>query len=161
EHLGMPYHQTAIRGLEMPVAGQTGRGLMTLSEGARSFTRYGYADLLRTDRRYTVRHRIFAGTQRLLLSGDPASTAAYGGMFALGGPTGFAVMEPLPGRGRRGTGLAGTTRSGYADRQLEPRWDWEKYEYWYRVWGRLTYKPDADVPTLSTALAHASRILPI
>ena len=66
EHLGIPYHQTAIRELEMPVAGRNGRGLMTLSEGSRSFTRYGYADLLRDDRQYTVRHRVFAGTQRLL-----------------------------------------------------------------------------------------------
>src|SRR3712207_8185458 len=53
----MPYHQAAIRDLELPVAGQQGRGLMTLSEGQRSFTRYGYADLLREDRRYTVRDR--------------------------------------------------------------------------------------------------------
>ena len=52
---------------------------MTLSEGARSFTRYGYADLLRDDRRYTVRHRVFPGTQRLLLSGDPA---CGGGLLA-------------------------------------------------------------------------------
>ena len=71
EHLGMPYHQAAIRELEMPVAGQNGRGLMALSEGSRSFTRYGYADLLRDDRQYTVRHRVWAGTQRLLASGDP------------------------------------------------------------------------------------------
>jgi hypothetical protein len=179
EHLGMPYHQTAIRDLEMPVAGQTGRGLMTLSEGARSFTRYGYADLLRRDRRYTVRHRIFAGTQRLLLSGDPDSTRAYGRVFGFCGSTGFDVMEPLTCRGRRGTGIAGTRRSGYVDTQLEPRWDWEKYEYWYRVWGRLTYNPDADAEqhrrhfqadgpraetlarALSSGLARASRILPI
>jgi hypothetical protein len=174
EHLGMPYHQAAIRDLEMPVAGQTGKGLMTLSEGARSFTRYGYADLLRTDRRYTVRHRIFAGTQRLLLSGDPAATAAYGRMFSFCGSTGFDVMEPLTCRGRRGTGHAGTTRSGYIDSQLEPRWDWEKYEYWYRLWGRLTYHPDADAmqwqrqfyenphgEAVMAGLARASRILPI
>ena len=50
-------------------------------------------------------------------------------------------MEPLTCRGRRGTGVPGTTRSGYAERRLEPRWDWEKYGYWYRVWGRLMYNP--------------------
>ena len=174
EHLGMPYHQAAIRDLEMPVTGQTGKGLMTLSEGARSFTRYGYADLLRTDRRYTVRHRIFAGTQRLLLSGDPAATAAYGRMFSFCGSTGFDVMEPLTCRGRRGTGRTGTTRSGYIDGELESRWDWEKYDYWYRVWGRLTYHPDADAmqwqrqfyesphgEALIGGLSRASRILPI
>jgi hypothetical protein len=67
EHFGMPYHQAAIREMEMPVAGHTGSGLMTLSEGSRVFTRYGYADLLREDRKYTVRHRVFSGTQRILL----------------------------------------------------------------------------------------------
>src|SRR5262249_47448003 len=85
EHLGMPYHQTAIRDLEMPVAGHTGRGLMTLSEGQRVFTRYGYADLLKDDRKYTVRHRIFAGTQRLLLSADPMAMAGYSRMFSFCG----------------------------------------------------------------------------
>jgi hypothetical protein len=174
EHLGMPYHQTAIRDLEMPVAGQVGRGLMTLSEGSRSFTRYGYADLLRDDRQYTVRHRVFAGTQRVLMSGDADTTAAYARMFSFCGSTGVDLMEPLTCRGRRGTGIAGTRRSGYADPGLEPRWDWEKYEYWYRVWGRLTYNADADAApwrrafdreatgnAIVAALASASRILPI
>jgi hypothetical protein len=92
EHLGLPYHQAAIRELEMPVAGQTGRGLMTLSEGALSFTRYGYADFLRDDRAYTVRHRVFAGTQRLLLSADAVSTAAYSRRFAFSGSTGVDLM---------------------------------------------------------------------
>ena len=72
EHFGMPYHQTAIRDLELPVAGHSGKGLMTLSEGSRIATRYGYADLLRDDRQYTIRHRIFSGTQRLLLWAIPA-----------------------------------------------------------------------------------------
>jgi hypothetical protein len=57
EHLGMPYHQAAIRELEMPVTGRTGAGLMTLSEGARSFTRYGNADLMRENRRYPLLRR--------------------------------------------------------------------------------------------------------
>jgi hypothetical protein len=174
EHLGMPYHQAAIRDLEMPVAGQVGRGLMTLSEGSRSFTRYGYADLLRDDRKYTVRHRVFAGTQRLLMSGDPAGTAAYARAFSFCGSTGVDLMEPLTCRGRRGTGIPGTRRSGYADATLEPQDDWQKYEYWYRTWGRLSYNADAepgqwrrhftgmpDAARLESALAHASRILPI
>ena len=173
EHLGMPYHQAAIRELEMPVAGRSGAGLMTLSEGARSFTRYGYADLLRDDRKYTVRHRVFSGTQRILLWGDPGAAAAYSRMFQFCGSTGADLMEPLTCRGRRGTGVPGS-RTGYADARLEPRWDWEKYTYWYRVWGRLMYNPDtapevcerqfgggARARALESALARASRILPI
>jgi hypothetical protein len=174
EHFGMPYHQAAIRDLELPKTGQVGSGLMTLSEGARSFTRYGYADLLRDDRRYSVRHRVFAGTQKILLSGDPAGMGAYGKRFSFCGSTGFDVMEPLTCRGRRGSGVEGARRSGYADAALEPRWDWRKYLYWYRLWGRLSYNPEADASVarrhfagvadadaLGAALAQASRILPI
>jgi len=173
EHLGMPYHQAAIRDLEMPVAGHTGAGLMTLSEGSLVYTRYGYANFLRDDRKFTVRHRVFSGTQRLLLWGDPKSAAAYSRMFQFCGSTGADLMEPLTCRGRRGTGLPGATRTGYADARLEPRWDWEKYTYWYRVFGRALYNPDAapevferqfsgrDGRALQSALANASRILPI
>ena len=168
EHFGMPYHQAAIREMEMPVAGHIGRGLMTLSEGARVFTRYGYADLMREDRRYTIRHRVFSGTQRLLLWDDPVSTAAYGRAFQFCGSKGADLMEPLTCRGRRGSAKPGT-RTGYADVHMEPACDWQKYREWYRVWGRLLYNPatSADVVRrpanahLDSALSNASRILPI
>src|SRR5215469_4728392 len=48
EHMGMPYHQADIRDQAIP-HGRTAQGLMALSTGSRSFTRYGYADLLRED----------------------------------------------------------------------------------------------------------------
>ena len=56
-------------------------------------------------------------------------------------------MEPLTCRGRRGHRRARHPSTGYADARLEPHWDWQKYEYWYRVWGRMMYNPDtgADV----------------
>jgi hypothetical protein len=46
---------------------------MKFSAGTRSFLRYGYGDLLREDREWGVLHRIWPGTQRLLLWGDPPS----------------------------------------------------------------------------------------
>jgi hypothetical protein len=172
EHLGMPYHQAAIRDLEMPAPGRSGAGLMTLSEGARIFTRYGYADFLREDRRYTVQPRVFSGTQRILAWGDAAFAAAAARAFQFCGMTGADLMEPLTCRGRRGTGTG--RRDGYADLALAPRWDWEKYAAWYCAWGRTTYDPatDADVfhrtlggdvraLALESGLARASRILPI
>ena len=129
----MPYQQAAIREVEMPVAGHTGAGLMTFSEGSRSFTRYGYADLLRDDRRYTMRYRVFSGTQRLLLSGDPDWAAAYSRAYQFCGSTGADLMEPLTCRGRRGTRRAGQSLWDMPMRTLAPRWDWQKYAYWYRV----------------------------
>jgi hypothetical protein len=163
EHLGLPYHQAAIRELELPTAGQVGRGLMTLSEGQRVFTRYGYADLMRDDRRYTIRHRVFSGTQRLLAWGDPAWAASYARAFRFCGSTGADLMEPLTCMGRRGS-TAVTTRCAYADASLEPRYDWQKFDVWYRVWGRALYNPDSVPPAATSdekSLAPASRILPL
>ncbi len=160
EHWGMPYHQAAIRANEMPAPGQVGRGLMTLSEGARSFTRYGYADLLRDDRKYTVRHRIFPGTQRILASRtDPA----YGAQFTFCGSTGADVMEPLTYRGRRGSATK-TPRSGYAAPKMVTPWDWQKYDAWYAGVGRALYNPKtapAPKTALDEAMAAAGRILPL
>jgi len=175
EHLGLPYHQAEIREQERPVVGHVGSRLMALSEGSRSFTRYGYADLLREDRKYTVRHRVWAGTQRLLLWAEPQWAAAYSRAFRLCGSTGADVMEPLTFRGRRGT-AAGSTRCGYADSSLEPPRDWQKFEQWYRVWGRALYSPETepevferplrkqfgkDAEIVQEALAKASRVLPL
>jgi len=68
-------------------------------------------------------------------------------------------------------------RCGYADASLNPKGgDWRKYEYTYRIWGRLLYDPKADpdqwrrylrsafgggAAPAETALANASRILPL
>jgi len=68
---------------------------MTLSEGSRSFTRYGYADLLREDRTYTVRPRVFSGTQRILAWGDPDFARAFS---EAAGFCGVVGVRPSPGR---------------------------------------------------------------
>ncbi len=163
EHLGMPYHQAAIRDYDVPKPGQVGKGLMTLSEGTRAFTRYGYADLLRDDRRYTIRHRVFPGTQHVLAWGDPEWAAAYGRMFTFCDSRGADLMEPLTYRGRRGSAVQGVPRSGYAATKLQTQWDWQKYEDWYHSFGRGLYNPaefTAPATALQQALAAASRILP-
>jgi hypothetical protein len=175
EHMGMPYHQAEIRELERPRAGRQTSGLMRLSAGSRSFLRYGYGDLLRADRKWGVVHRIWPGTQRLLIWGDPVTAAAHSRAFGFCGSDGVEIMEPLSFKGRRGSGTAGG-RCAYADASLRPRWDWQKYSYTYRVWGRLLYNPEAEpevwgrylgkefgaaAPSFEAALANASRILPI
>ncbi len=177
EHLGLPYHQADIRPNERPKPGaEPGHELMALSAGSRSFTRYGVGDLMREDRRYAVMHRIWPGTQRLLLWGDPLTGAGYGRAAGFCGSVGMELMEPLTFKGRRGSGLAGD-RCGYADPALAPRWDWEKYRYTLTVWGRSLYRPDTDPavfqrcwePTFGAAgaaatvaaLGTASRILPL
>ena len=175
EHMGMPYHQADIRQLEQPRPGQDATGLMKFSAGSRSFLRYGYGDLLREDRRWGVLHRIWPGTQRLLIWGDPLTAAAHSRTFGFCGSDGVEIMEPLSFKGRRGSGIAGG-RCAYADTSLNPQWDWQKYLYTYRIWGRLLYNPATDpdtwrrllrhqlgaaAPKAEEAAANASRILPI
>jgi hypothetical protein len=175
EHIGMPYMQTEIRDQERPKAGQRTSALMKFSAGSRSFLRYGYGDLLREDRKWDVLHRIWPGTQRLLIWGDPVTAAAHSRAFSFCGSAGMELCEPLSFKGRRGSGIAGG-RCAYADASLRPRWDWEKYAYSYRVWGRLAYNPETEPDVwrrylqnqfgaaarpVETALASASRILPI
>ncbi len=172
EHLGLPYQQADIREQERP-RGEAS-GLMKFSAGSRSFLRYGYGDLLPEDRQWGILYRIWPGTQRLLIWGDPVTAASYSRAFSFCGSDGVEIMEPLSFKGRRGSGIAGG-RCAYADKSLEPRWDWQKYEYSYRVWGRLVYNPETapDVwersmrhrfgpagAALETALANSSRILP-
>lgn len=174
EHLGMPYHQADIREQERPRPQHDAEGLMKLSAGPRSFLRYGYGDLLREDRKYGVLHRIWPGTQRLLIWGDPLTAAAYSRAFSFCGSDGVEIMEPLSFKGRRGSGIAGG-RCAYADKSLDPHWDWQKYSDTYRIWGRLLYDPEAEAEVwqramqhefgpasedLQLALASASRIVP-
>ncbi|HTX37541.1 MAG TPA: hypothetical protein VME43_21075 [Bryobacteraceae bacterium] len=163
EHMGMPYHQADIRPPEVPKAGHRDAGLMALSAGSRSFTRYGYADLMRQDRRFEILWRIWPGTQRLLLWADPVFAAAYARAFQFCGSSGVEIMEPLSFKGRRGSGIAPTGPAGrcaYADASLRPQWDWQKYLDTYRVWGRKLYDPEAQAQA-DPSLAAASRILPI
>jgi hypothetical protein len=159
----------------MPQAEVKGKDYSTISEGSRIFTRYGYADFLTRNRPYEVMFRVFPGTHRFLLWGDPASMTSHSRAFQFCGCNGAELFEPLSFKGRRGSGLPGG-RCGYADASLNPQRDWEKYLYTYRVWGRLMYNPDADpdtwqrqlrhefptaAPSVETALASATRILPL
>jgi hypothetical protein len=174
EHMGLPYHQAWIRPTELPQR-EEGEGLFARSSGARSFLRYGYGDLLDEGRRYGIVHRIWPGTQRLLVWGDPVFAAAYGREASFCGTQGAELMEPLSFKGRKGSGQVGP-RTAYADRSLVPRHDFQKYLYTYRLWGRLLYDPDAPpetwrrllrsdhgraAPAVEAALAASSRILPL
>jgi hypothetical protein len=176
EHMGLPYMQGAIRPQEMPPRNPRPTGAFKLSSGARQFLRYGYGDLLTEDRRYGVLHRIWPGTQRLLLWGDPQTAAGYGRVAGFCGSSGLELFEPLFFKGRKGSGLPGG-RDGYADLSLRPAGgDFEKYRYTYRIWGRSLYNPDGDpeawrrllrrqfgrgAEKVEQALASASRILPL
>jgi hypothetical protein len=177
EHFALPYHQAAIRPLEMPEAAKNVKSDWTITAIARRFTRYGYADYLREDRNYGFIYRIFPGTIRLLLWGDPVFAAAYGRNGIFCGSNGIEHMEPLTYKARKDSGFPGR-RDTYADPDLQfpDNKEWRKYEYFYRVWGRCLYNPDCDADVwrrylkklfgnaslaCEHALGYASRILPL
>lgn len=175
EHLGLPYHQASIREREMVPEDSlkdTGTGILI---GNRRFTRYGYADTLAENRTWDVVFRIWPGTQRFLLNGDPALFAGYGRHASFCGAAGIELSGPLDFKGRRGTGLPGG-RCAYLDETLTPRYDFEKYLYTYRLWGRLGYNPESNPEiwrrildkefgaasrAIERALGNASRVLPL
>ncbi|HYW88658.1 MAG TPA: hypothetical protein VFB50_12860, partial [Chloroflexota bacterium] len=183
EHMGLPGHQVAIRELERRPVGDEERDafrehLMNQSGAALRYTRYGNADFLHEDRSYGVFYRIWPGTQRFLLWGDPVLAAGYGRFGSFSGSLGVEVCEPLSFKGRRGSGMPGG-RQGYAEAELHHAGgaDWEKFDITYRLFGRLLYSPAEDASVwrrafahnfgsraaepVETALASASRILPL
>jgi hypothetical protein len=174
EHKGLPYHQASIRETEKPPAQKQG-DFFALSSGSRSFLRYSYGDLLSADRRYGVYTRVWPGSERVLLWGDPAAAAACSRVAGFCGEQGLDLFEPLSFKGRKGSGVPGG-RCSYQDATLRPQYDWQKFLYTYRVWGRHLYNPAADpevyrrllrkqfgpaAPAVEAALAQASRILPL
>jgi hypothetical protein len=176
EHMGLAYHQAAIREVEMPRPDSDDKGVFKLSSGSRRFLRYGYGDLFQQGRKFGVLFRIWPGTQRTLLWGDPALAAGYGHASHFCGASGIEIFEPLFFKGRQGSGLPGG-RCAYADASLNPKdGDWSKYRYTYRVWGRNLYSSDADAAgwqrylrsefkdaaaPMEQALSNASRVLPL
>ncbi len=127
-------------------------------------------------RGYGVLHRLWPGTQRVLLSGDPETASAYGRVSSFCGSVGMEIFEPLFFKGRKGSGLPGG-RLAYADASLQPaNNEFEKYHYTYRVWGRGLYNPEggrecsrrwlrkqfgSGAEAAENALAAASKILPL
>jgi len=169
EHTGLPYHHASIReserkeGVHNPVTELGGLD-----------SRYGISNFMYEGRKYGVVHRLWPGTQRHMLWGDPVFAAGYGRAAYWCGSQGIEWYEPLCFHGR---GTAGSTdeRNSYTDSSLVPKgYDYRKFLYTYRIWGRYLYNPDTDpgagrrllnknfgvaAPDVEEALANASRIL--
>jgi hypothetical protein len=174
EHLGLGYQQADIRANEYPRAGVT--GTFAVSSGARNFTRYGYGDFYQQGIGLELLYRVWPGTQRHLLWGDPALAAGYGRAANFCGAAGMELCEPLTFKGREGSGHPGG-RDAYVDSSLgSASLDTAKFALTYKLWGRYLYNPDTAPEVshrayrqaygpagtgLETALAAASRILPL
>jgi hypothetical protein len=174
EHQGLGYHQADIREAEYPRKGVT--GTFAVSSGERNFTRYGYGDFYGEHSNVEILYRVWPGTQRHLLWGDPALAAGYGRAANFCGAAGMELCEPLTFKGREGSGHPGG-RNSYADLSLANiNGDTRKFAITYLLWGRYLYNPDtapevhhrlfrqafgSSGPALEAALASSSRILPL
>jgi hypothetical protein len=173
EHQSLGYHQADIRELEIPTPGRVEQGVFAVSNGERRFTRYGYADLYQEGRAYGILYRLWPGSQKHLLSADPAWASAMGRAANFCGADGLEICEPLTFKGREGSGHSGG-RNAYLG--VDSAKDWRKFAESYRLWGRLLYNPDATpdswrrslkrkfgnhAQAAEDALAAASRVLPL
>ncbi|MBV9548064.1 MAG: hypothetical protein JO256_00140 [Alphaproteobacteria bacterium] len=174
EHQSLGYHQADIRAQEIPRPDASNTGTFAVSNGARSFTRYGYADMYQDGANLGLVYRLWPGTQRHLLKGDAALAAAMARSASFCGAEGLEIMEPLTFKGREGSSQPGT-RNAYLDQSLEPKeGDFAKFEISYRQWGRTLYDPNtrpdawrrsqraklgAGSDAAQDALAYATRIL--
>ena len=173
EHMALPYHQTSIRKQEMPPKNKVDKKWI-YSEGKRKFLRYSYGDLLTKKRKYGILYRIWPGTQRVLIWGDPDLARGYGKHSTFCNSLGVELCEPLSFKGRMGTGIK-NGRFNYSKKELRTKYDWQKYIYTYRVWGKcvFNYKTKDDSykryfnknfgkasNDLVKSLSFASKILP-
>ena len=158
EKFGPPYFQTHVQGLD-----QFNR-------------RGGYADMLRYPRGYKLHWTLWtSGSMRVLLWGNPDYVRRFAQTSHVGDADGFDIYEPLS------TKMAGHAHDLKPFDLLAPQYRYYDYEfqrYWYyfKLFGRLTYDPQtsarewqhelashvgaAAAPYVERALSRASEILP-
>jgi hypothetical protein len=158
EQMGLPFHPVAVNPLN-----QHDR-------------RHGYADFLRYPQRYRMTWRLWnGGTSRILLWGDPDYVRRYGASTALYDSPNWDVQEPLATKME-------AQRPDLPTFDLMPAryrhydYEFERYFYFFELWGRLGYNPDtpADVwqrglrrrfgdaaPHIEAGLQRASQVLPM
>jgi hypothetical protein len=158
EQMGLPFHPTHI------------------NRQNQFDRRHGYADLLRYPKSYDILWRMWtAGTQRVLLWGNPEYTRRFAKSTHLYDGIGFEINEPLA------TKMLAQPHNAEPFRILNPGYEYYTYEferYWYyfQSFGRVAYNPHtpSDVftrefnkrfgeeagPLLQEALHKASFILP-
>jgi hypothetical protein len=125
EHLGQPYVMPAIQRADV-----------------KSYRRYGVWDLLAKPRDWDLVHRLWsAGTQRVLLWGDPEWVSHFAQSCHFGG-VGFEVMAPLTNKGfENKPGLWPIiTDPAYRSYQEE----YQRYWMFYLLFGRLGYRSDTS-----------------
>lgn len=103
-----------------------------------------YDSLLRNDKNYNVLWQLWnLGTHRLFLWGDPNYVKRFVDSCYLGDALGFLVDPPLSQKGMSQLGETSGYWSIYK-RSVQHdyyTWEYERYWFFYQLWGRLGYNP--------------------
>ncbi|MEJ7738340.1 MAG: hypothetical protein WKF97_13005 [Chitinophagaceae bacterium] len=158
EQMGLPFHPTHTNRIT-----------------DNNYRRHGYGDMLNYDERYKVFYRIWGGTTRVLLWGDPEYARRFAASTHIHDGAGFGVNEPLT------TKMHAQPHDAKPFGLLKPKYRYYDYEferYWlfYGVFGRMGYNPATkpDIweeefrlhfgvrtgPLIKNALYRASWVLP-
>ncbi len=105
---------------------------------------YSYDNLLRNDRTYDLLYQLWnLGTHRLFLWGNPDYVRQFVASCHLGNALGFQVTPPLSQKGFSQDGEVPGYWSIYKNSIKHDyyRWEYERYWFFYQLWGRLGYNP--------------------
>jgi hypothetical protein len=112
---------------------------------AQTYPNYSYLNFLEKPRSYRFYWELWGlGSNRLLLWGNPDYVRRAVSTFGLGGAQGFEIDPPLA---QKGFGNAPGTWTVFApsqSRRIFWKWEFERYWLFYRLWGRLSYNPNAS-----------------
>jgi len=143
EHVGLSYHPSAIREREYPAgAGDDPTGKNSAS-APRRFLPQSYGDLLPADKKWKVVFRVWPGHAACACVGRSRACRRLWPQRRLRRRRrhrvdGADVVQGPPGHG--------DTRWSHGHPRCRPGdrgYDWEKYLLQYRLWGRLSFSPDA------------------
>jgi hypothetical protein len=112
---------------------------------AETYAGYSYLHFLEKPRFYDFYWELWAlGSHRILLWGSPDYVRRAVPTFRLSGSIGFEIDAPPT---QKGFGNRPGTWDLFTDAQADRvfwKWDFERYWLFYRLWGRLSYDPQAS-----------------
>ncbi len=123
EQMGLPYHITHTNRIT-----------------DNSYRRHSYGDMLNYDEQYPVFYRIWGGTTRVLLWGDPDYVRRFAPTTGIHGGAGFGVNEPLTTKMHAQPHDAVPFALLKPDRQYY-KYEFERYWHFYQTFGRIGYNP--------------------
>jgi hypothetical protein len=142
---------------------------------AETYAGYSYLGFLEKPRGHDFFWEVWAlGSHRVLLWGNPEFVRRAVPTFRLSGSAGFEIDAPLAQKGYGNRPGAWDVFTDNQQHRVFWKWDFERYWLFYRLWGRLSYDPEAPdsvwmnemrrrfgpaAPDVAEAYRHASRVL--